>query len=49
MFNNGESSLFMVNAREMNYIGARIQLLDIQVKNAKSVLGASYAAGILGN
>jgi outer membrane protein TolC len=49
MFNNGESSLFMVNAREMNYIGARIQLLDVQVKNAKSVLGASYAAGILGN
>jgi outer membrane protein TolC len=49
MFNNGESSLFMVNAREMTYIGARVQLLEIQVKNAKSVLGASYAAGILGN
>jgi len=49
MFDNGESSLFMVNAREMSYISARVQLLELLVQNRNSILGASFAGGLLAN
>lgn len=48
MFDGGESSLFMINAREMGYISARLKLIDLMVKNRKARLGAYHAAGQLG-
>jgi outer membrane protein TolC len=47
IFNNGESSLFMINARELSYISARLKLIDIAVKNRKAFITAEYAAGLL--
>ncbi|MFM6983965.1 MAG: TolC family protein [Chitinophagaceae bacterium] len=47
IFNNGESSLFMINARELSYISAQIKLIDIAVKNRKAFITAEYAAGLL--
>lgn len=48
IFQAGESSLFLINAREMSYIGARLKLIDVVVKNKKAVLGANFMAGLLG-
>lgn len=47
IFNNGESSLFMINARELSYISAQIKLIDIAVKNRKAFITAKYSAGLL--
>lgn len=47
IFQAGESSLFMINARELSYIGAQLKLIDVVVKNRKAILGANYAAGLL--
>ncbi len=47
IFQAGESSLFMINARELSYISARLKLIDVVVKNRKAILGANYAAGLL--
>ncbi|MCT4580453.1 MAG: TolC family protein [Flavobacteriales bacterium] len=33
LFNIGESSLFMVNVREQNYIESQIKLIDVQFRN----------------
>jgi outer membrane protein TolC len=48
LFNNGESSLFMVNSREMGYIKAKIKLVELLAKNRKARVSADYAFGILG-
>jgi len=48
LFNNGESSLFMVNSREMGYINAQIKLVELLAKNRKARNAADYAFGILG-
>lgn len=47
LFGNGESSLFMVNAREMNYIKSRVTALDVEVSNRISMLKVAYATGQL--
>lgn len=47
MFDLGESSLFMVNARETNFINAGIKLNEINIKKHKSVLEYEYAKGSL--
>ncbi len=47
MFNAGESSLFMVNSRELGYINAQLKLIELLAKNRKASLGASYALGVL--
>ena len=47
MFNAGESSLFMVNSREMSYINAQIKLIELYNKNRKARLTTGYAFGIL--
>jgi len=47
LFRGGESSLFMVNSREMGYINARIRLNQLISKNQKAVLKFKNAAGIL--
>lgn len=46
-FEAGESSLFMVNARELGYINAQIKYLELLAKNRKAVLATEYALGVL--
>ena len=47
MFDTGESSLFMVNARESGYINSKIKLIELLAKNRKASLATGYAFGIL--
>jgi len=47
MFRVGESSLFMVNSREMGFINAQIKLIELIAKNQKAELAARHALGIL--
>ncbi len=49
LFNSGESSLFMVNARELGYINAQINQIEILAKNQKAKLSAAHAFGQLWN
>jgi outer membrane protein TolC len=46
-FDIGESSLFLVNSREVKYIEAQIKLIEILTKNRKADLGSRYSLGIL--
>lgn len=43
----GESSLFLVNAREVSYIDEQVKLINLISKNQKSLLEISYQLGIL--
>ena len=47
LFNNGESSLFLVNYREISYMDAQIKLIDALTENIKSKLNLEFALGIL--
>ena len=47
LFNAGESSLFLVNQRELGLINARIKLIELQGKNQIARLKSSYATGLL--
>ncbi len=47
LFNSGESSLFMINSREMSYINAQIKLNEITNKNQKAALDVEYSLGLL--
>ena len=47
MFDSGESSLFMVNSRELGYINAKIKLISLFAKNQKAGLQTHYSFGIL--
>ncbi|MFN5711190.1 MAG: TolC family protein [Bacteroidota bacterium] len=47
LFDNGESSLFMINSREMSYINAQIKHIEIINKNKKAALETTYAFGTL--
>ena len=47
LFNQGESSLFMVNSREMNYIQSQVKLNDLVGKRFESELKVKHALGIL--
>ena len=49
LFDNGESSLFMINSRENTFINARIKLNDYNYKYNKSVLELYYVKGQLQN
>jgi hypothetical protein len=42
MFDNGESSLFLINAREVAYLQAVIKKIETQSKNQKSVLETNF-------
>lgn len=44
MFEAGESSLFLINQRELSYIQARLKLIESQVKLQQAKLSLSYAA-----
>lgn len=48
LFELGESSLFLVNAREMSYLGAQSKYIEYAAKTRKSALAAEYARGELG-
>lgn len=48
MFNAGESSIFMVNARQQSYISAQIKLMELLAKNREAALKARHAFGELG-
>jgi outer membrane protein TolC len=47
MFDSGESSLFMINSREMSYINAQIKLNEIVNKRNKAGLDVEYSFGVL--
>ena len=44
-FNNGESSLFLVNSRETNLIETQIKLAEMEAKYEKAKAGLYWAAG----
>lgn len=47
IFSGGESSLFMINAREIGYLNAQIKWIELQVKNQKAILSAYHSLGLL--
>ena len=47
LFESGESSLFLVNAREMSYIQAQVKLLGLAVQVSKARLKLDHALGLL--
>lgn len=47
LFSIGESSLFMVNSRELGYINAQIKLIELLTKNYQASLKTMYALGSL--
>lgn len=47
-FDAGESSVFLVNSREIGLIEAQLKYIELLTKNQQAVLGASYALGLLG-
>lgn len=46
-FRYGESSLFLINARESKLIEAQVKLLELEAKYFKTLAGLSWAAGRL--
>ena len=46
-FQNGESSLFLVNAREQKTLEGAQKLVEVKAKNFKSIAGLKWAAGLL--
>lgn len=47
LFSIGESSLFMVNSRELSYINAQLKLIELVTKNNQAGLKIKYAMGNL--
>lgn len=48
-FRNGESSMFLVNARENKLIEAQLKLRELQAKYFKTEAAVKWAAGIIAN
>lgn len=46
-FDAGETSLFMVNARELGYINTQLKYIELIAKNQKARLTTDFALGIL--
>lgn len=49
MFDNGESSLFLINARETAYIQAKLKYIETLVKNQQAYLSLQFAMARLFN
>ena len=49
LFEQGESSLFLVNAREIGYISSKSKYIEFLAKTNKSALSTKYILGQLGN
>lgn len=47
LFRGGESSIFMVNSREINLINSQIKLVDLLTKNKFLILKSYYSLGLL--
>ena len=47
LFENGESSLFMVNSREMSYIQSQLKLNELISKRFQAEIKVNHALGIL--
>jgi outer membrane protein TolC len=47
-FANGESSLFLLNAREQKTIEAEQKTIELKAKTQKAAIGFTWSAGILG-
>lgn len=47
LFQVGESSLFLVNAREISFVNAQVKYIELLSKNQSAGLETSYALGIL--
>jgi outer membrane protein TolC len=45
LFDLGESTVFLINMREINYINAQMKLLETQAKTLKSYLSVRYLQG----
>jgi outer membrane protein TolC len=43
MFSNGESSLFLINARETAYIQAKLKFIELLAKNQQAVIALKFA------
>ncbi len=43
LFRQGESSLFLVNSRESNYVSAQVKLIELKAKNRMAQLKTRYA------
>jgi hypothetical protein len=48
LFDIGESSLFLINAREISYLSAQGKYLEFLAKNQKALLSEKFVLGILG-
>lgn len=48
-FENGESSVFLINSREVKYIEAQNKLLELKAKYQKAVAALAWASGVLYN
>jgi outer membrane protein TolC len=46
-FQNGESSLFFINAREQKTLEAKQKLIELQAKSRKALSNVKWAAGVL--
>lgn len=47
LFNNGESSLFLINYCESSYIDAQVKLINTLAQSVKSKLNLEFDLGIL--
>ena len=47
LFDSGESSLFIINNREMSYINSKLKLNELFIKKKKAALELDYTLGIL--
>lgn len=46
-FNSGESSLFLVNRRELKYINTQVKFIDLLMKSQKALMTIEYELGRL--
>ena len=46
-FNNGESSLFLINTREIKTIEAEQKTIELKAKAQKAAVGVRWSAGLL--
>jgi outer membrane protein TolC len=48
LFINGESSLFLINAREISYLSSQSKYLEVLAKTNKLLLSEQFVLGVLG-
>jgi outer membrane protein TolC len=47
LFDNGESSVFLINTREMTLVNAQIKLFEIMAKNQKAIFKTYYTLALM--